>query len=123
MTPEQNAKLTEFVDFVFNGMHNAPQPVEVHHFYWSLKFSYDASTFDGSLLTRIVYAAHRLAIRAELHSTGKRMELTLHPRVREGKVFERHPDLETVIQGWDKQTLWREELFHATDTGANEGQT
>lgn len=55
----------------------------------------EAATFDGDLMTRLVLAAHRDAVRIAIESSGPhRIGVTAHPRRHgEGNQFERHPSL------------------------------
>lgn len=60
------------------------------------------ATFDGSLLTALVFLAHDLAIRAEVTPCNmQRVTLRLHPRRRGGDSgWERHPTLAEAVAAW-----------------------
>lgn len=57
------------------------------------------ATFDFSLLTQLVFAAHRECFRVEIASSGPgRLKFFVHKRSgRTGSMYERHPDLEEAI--------------------------
>jgi hypothetical protein len=58
----------------------------------------DMATFDGDMLTRLVVLAHDMAVRVEVVPSGPmRVGILLHPRQREGRMHERHPDLATAL--------------------------
>lgn len=57
---------------------------------------YGFATTDDWNLTALVVLAHDRAIRVEMMAVpGSKLAVALHKRKREGKWYERHPDLET----------------------------
>lgn len=57
------------------------------------------STYDFSILTRLVIGCHDLAIRMEINPCNFHcLELLFHARQREGSVWERHPTIEQAIE-------------------------
>lgn len=60
------------------------------------------STFDGSLLTSLVFLAHDFCIRVEVNPRShKSLELLFHQRKsREGGTTDRHPTIETALAKW-----------------------
>lgn len=58
----------------------------------------DLATFDWSVLTRLVIAAHDECVRVEIVPGGPRLlTLLLHPRIREGSSSDRHPTMEEAV--------------------------
>lgn len=58
----------------------------------------DLSTFDGGILTRLVFLAHDRAIRVEVQPSSHRyVTLLFHQRGREGGQSHRHPTLEEAV--------------------------
>ncbi len=98
---EFTANQQECIDLlatVFGGRH---QLNEIHSIgentiampYWNA-----LSTFDGGQLTHLVILAHEKAIRVEISAHKSMLQIALYYRgKREGKIYERHPDLETAI--------------------------
>ena len=85
--------------------HLTPNP---RHIDWTAKdcievrFSRDLSSYDGSLLTRLVFLAHDHALRVEVEPCNMQMlKLRFHERSREGeRTCERHPSLEQALDTW-----------------------
>lgn len=98
---EFTANQQECIDLlarVFGGRH---QLNEIHAIgentiampYWNA-----LSTFDGGQLTHLVILAHEKAIRVEISAYKSELQIALYYRgKREGKIYQRHPDLETAI--------------------------
>ena len=55
----------------------------------------EVATFDDDLMTRLVLAAHRDAVRISIaSSSGLRLKITAHPRRHgDGQYWQRHPSL------------------------------
>jgi hypothetical protein len=90
------------------GLHHLSQN-EIRRTDWSgdyVEIIVDQSmaTFDGDLLTRLVFAAHDHGIRVEICGVGRRdaMCLVFHPRQhrQDGPMYARHPTLEEAVAGW-----------------------
>ena len=67
------------------------------------------ATFDFSGLTRLVVSAHDACLRVDIVNSGPGLlKFTVHPRVREGRMFERHPTMEDAIESHRKEASpWR----------------
>ena len=60
-----------------------------------------AATFDSFGLTRLVFIAHDLGVRASIGPCGgNRVELQVHLRSRSGSTMERHPTLDQAVAAW-----------------------
>lgn len=102
--------------FVYDGIHH----VKGQNIRWTpgpfphaeLSVWANLDTYDSSLLTRIVIAAHDLAIRVEIRSSGpNHVKLFMSPRARDGdSIMNRHPTLEDhVAMLRDKRGHWMDE--------------
>jgi hypothetical protein len=61
------------------------------------------STYDFSLLTRMVLLCHDRCVRGEIMPSGPgRLKFAFHKRQRDGRMFERHPTIEEVLENWSK---------------------
>jgi hypothetical protein len=58
------------------------------------------ATWDGDMLTRIVFLAHDRCMRAEITTAGRYMRLAIHPRTRERSFMLGHPTLEQAVSAW-----------------------
>jgi hypothetical protein len=97
---EVERRIARVLSRAYRGMHHVPG--------WEKRKSADTgfrvvippgiSTFDLDVLTRLVVAAHDEAVRVEIVPAGPRdLALYLHPRQREGRMYERHPDLDAGV--------------------------
>jgi hypothetical protein len=95
---EFQEKAEHWVSDVFGGVHRVAKFEFKQHYFLCVPRG-TLSTFDDDYLTRIVIASHRYGLRAEVDNHGMRgLKILLHNRVgREGRMWERHPTLETVI--------------------------
>lgn len=74
------------------------------------------STFDNSLLTRLVFLAHHLALRVEVTAAAPNLlRLTFHQRRREGRIFERHPSLQEAVAAFEKEYAFLAEEGYGND--------
>lgn len=91
-------KVGRFVDDVFGGQHHVAK-LENRKNHWLCIPRGTLATFDDDKLTRIVIASHKYGIRAEVDNHGIRgLKILLHNRTsREGRMFERHPNLQTLL--------------------------
>lgn len=63
------------------------------------------STFDFDKLTRLVIGAHEDCIRVEMEACAPgRMRIMMHRRQREGRMYERHPDIYKAIVSYRQTT-------------------
>lgn len=93
-------KAERFVSDVFGGIHRV-QKLEFKGHYFLCIPRGTLATYDDDKLTRIVIASHKYGIRAEIDNHGMRgLKILLHNRVsREGRIFDRHPTIETASIG------------------------
>jgi hypothetical protein len=92
-------KASYFVSDVFGGVHRVRKLENKGHYYVCIPHG-TLATYDDDKLTRIVIASHKYGIRAEIDNHGMRgLKILLHNRVsRDGRMFDRHPTIETVLQ-------------------------
>lgn len=92
-------KVDRFVSDVFGGVHRVAKLEQKGHYFLCIPRG-TLATYDDDKLTRIVIASHKYGIRAEIDNHGMRgLKILLHNRVsREGRMFDRHPTIETVLQ-------------------------
>lgn len=92
-------KVDRFVSDVFGGVHRVAKLEQKGHYFLCIPRG-TLATYDDDKLTRIVIASHKYGIRAEIDNHGMRgLKILLHNRAsREGRMFDRHPTLETVLQ-------------------------
>jgi hypothetical protein len=94
----------EFFAILFRGEHHIPRsgvkPMGDQG--WCVNYYGDLATFDFDSLTRFVFLAHDLCVRASVLSSGPRMvKLAIWKRSkREGSMFERHPTIESALASW-----------------------
>ena len=96
---------TQFFAQLFGGEHHIPGTKGVMPFGegWCVNTWQDFATFDGNLLTELVFMAHDKAVRVEIVNGGtKRVKIVIHQRVREGRLYDRHPTLEEAVTEWRK---------------------
>jgi len=93
-------KVSEFVSDVFGGVHRVRKLENRGHYYLCVPHG-SLATYDDDKLTRIVIAAHKYGVRAEVQSNGMHgLKILLHNRMsrEKGRMFERHPKLSDVIE-------------------------
>lgn len=91
-------RLDRVLAYAFRGIHHAGKIKKHSDDYWETNIFGGISTFDFDHLTRLVLAAHKWAVRVEITSSGPRMvKLHLSARTREGSVYSRHPDIDSVV--------------------------
>ncbi len=92
-------KVSEFVSDVFGGVHRVRKLENRGHYYMCVPHG-SLATYDDDKLTRIVIAAHKYGVRAEVQSNGMHgLKILLHNCTsrENGRMFERHPKLSDVI--------------------------
>lgn len=91
---------------VFGGMHHvySLKKFAGPNAHWTCIHSGTVATFDFDQLTRLVFAAHEYCVRVQISNGGPNsLKLWLHNRTgREGNNYERHPDLATALERWNK---------------------
>jgi hypothetical protein len=94
---------TDFFEELYYGTHHFPNKIKAFGSGWSMNHFGDLSTYDGNLLTRLVFLAHDKCYRAEIqHSSSKYcLKICIWKRyVREGSIEKRHPTIETALDKW-----------------------
>jgi hypothetical protein len=96
--PKEEAKQF-FIEF-YGGYHHFPSELRPAGEGWMIIQQAGLSTFDFANLTRLVVLAHDKCIHAEIAPFGmNRLKIMIHKRSgREGKIYERHPDLEENVK-------------------------
>jgi hypothetical protein len=96
ITKEEAIKF--FAEF-FKGEHHIPVGLKPWGEGWCVNTKICLSTFDSNDLTRLVLMAHEYAVRVELIQAGLAgIKIVIHQRTREGRMFERHPTIEQVLE-------------------------
>jgi hypothetical protein len=69
---------------------------------WYVNHYGELSTFDFDNLTRLVFLAHDMCFRISVMNSGPGMiKIVIWKRDgREGKIWQRHPTIETALTGW-----------------------
>lgn len=111
---EAGARCADLLGWVFRGLYHLEEAADAD---WSgpmveIDLRGSMATYDHSVLTRLVIAAHDMAIRVEISAEeapfvdpdGRRfrapaLRLRLSPRGRDGGFWERHPPIEEAING------------------------
>lgn len=94
--PEE--RILRVLEITYRGIHHAPKIHKHSPRYWTVNNYGDLSTYDWDTLTRLVIAAHDLAVRVEIGSSGpRRVKLHLSARTRTGEMTERHPTIDEAI--------------------------
>ncbi len=109
--PEQTeftAQQQECIDLlakVFGGRHHLNKIHVIGDKSIAIYYRNALSTFDGGNLTHLVILAHEKAIRVEISAYQSEVRIILSYRgKREGKIYERHPNLETAIATYTTKT-------------------
>ncbi len=88
----------------YRGIHHV-KPGEIKKFaddHWEVSVYEDISTYDYDVLTRLVLAAHKYAVRVSIKSSGPRLlKLTLFARKRDAGMTERHPTIQQAIDKYE----------------------
>jgi len=100
-------RVAELLDDVFAGIyHIADQVREAdwsNNLYIEIRCGRNFATYDGDLLTKLVFAAHQYAIRVEVNPRSNRyLTLIFHGRQRGGRGFEHHPTIEEAVKEWNR---------------------
>lgn len=92
-------KVDHFVSDVFGGAHHVAKLERKGHYYQCVPYG-TLATYDDDRLTRVVIAAHKYGLRAEVDNYGMRgVKILLHNRAsRTGRMWERHPTLDKVME-------------------------
>lgn len=110
VSPE-GLRCADMLERLFGGFHHFPgggkklRAVRWDDFYVAvlLQHGTEAATYDGCLLTNMVFLGHALCIRTSLSGRGmERMELQLHPRARTEGICYRHPRLDEAVASFNE---------------------
>lgn len=83
--------------------HGGPDGVKPFGEGWCVNTWENLATFDGNLLTELVFLAHDKAVRAEVKQGGPyKVKICIWQRAREGRLYDRHPTLEQAVAEWRK---------------------
>ena len=103
-----------FINRVFGGRHRCRKVEDKgNHFLVVPSGCHSMATYDGGKLTAVVVMAHRLCLRAEIECNGMHgLRLMLHNRrMREGgRMWDRHPDIESVLESFPPLELSEAEV-------------
>ena len=101
---EFTAQQQECIDLlatVFGGRHHINELVPVGDKAIAMHCATALSTFDNGYLTHLTVLAHEKAIRVEISAYKSDLRLLLSYRGnREGRIYDRHPDLTTAIANY-----------------------
>ena len=110
LTTEQKSRLVSVLELVFGGRHNIPDLCVTPFTVSTSTPSQSLATFDHDRLTRLVFACHDLAVRAEIRSSkGGQVRIVLWPRKlgTDGPSHETHPTLAQAFDRWRARTSYR----------------
>lgn len=101
-------KVLGVLSFAYGGEHHIPgeirQPGGAH--FIEINVPDGIATFDFDNLTRLVIGCHQICVRMEIVASGpRRLKLRFHNRRPEGRIFERHPTMQGVLE-----QLWPDAL-------------
>ena len=95
----------KFFGKLFGGSHHVPK-LQQFGLGWKINVpSGKLATYDGALLTHLVFLAHDEAVRIELCGSGPGMVgVVAHKRNRDHEnQWGRHPTIDTAIEAWRKK--------------------
>lgn len=99
---EFKAKVERILSSMYGGLHHLPNKIKFtlgQDFQMAeINIYGDLATFDFGRLTWLVLGAHDECVRVEVNACNTQyLKLRLHPRLREGGTFQRHPTIEEAI--------------------------
>lgn len=93
-----------FFSKFFYGEHHIPtgkNGLQPWGFGWTVRIHGSLATFDGAQLTRLVFLAHEMCIRAEVSTSWNMLRIAIHKRDPEGtRFYRRHPSLDQAVAEW-----------------------
>lgn len=106
--PADLSRAEEVLAYTFRGWHHVESrrvkresPTQITYTHYG-----DLATFDWDQLTRLVVAAHSLAVRVEISAASPRYtRIRLSERTREGDSTQRHPTLADHVATMNPPTL------------------
>ena len=113
---EAGARVAELVDWAWDGIYHlegvtraAWNGDRVSITVYAPKYTSQLTSFDGSLLTKLVIGAHDHAIRLGVSAAGPRfVTLDFWPRERDAHPFDSHPTIEDRLTKWERPFDYRE---------------
>lgn len=104
LTPFQHRAMQLLADAFGTGIYNLPitwRRVEWRRDWVLININLDLATYDFAEMTRLVFAAHDACIRVQITAWAPRyIKLSLHRRVRDGDMMQRHPTIEDALAMW-----------------------
>lgn len=95
-----------FFELFFGGIHHIHGSIKNYGSGFCVIVSGCLSTYDYDNLTKLVFMAHHFAYRAEVSPAGIRnLRIAIHKRQRSGKVYERHPDVQSALRSFENDFL------------------
>lgn len=88
----------------FRGLHNVPGKIKPCGNGIEVNIYHSLATFDFDNLTRLVLSAHQNCVRVEIGPAMRRIKIMIHPRQREGQMYQRHPTIEQAIERFNGET-------------------
>jgi hypothetical protein len=87
----------EFFNDFFGGAHHTP-PIKRYGLGYCVNTTTDLATYDGDNLTNLVLMAHKYLYRVSISAASSSyVKIIITKRKPEGRLCERHPDLEKLI--------------------------
>lgn len=94
----------KFFSEFYRGEHHFPSELKPCGDGWSIRHAgAEYATYDFNELTRLVLMAHHYCIRVGIEANGfNGLKIRIWKRKREGKMFERHPTIEQVLEEFNQ---------------------
>lgn len=93
----------ELVQGIYHLGDRAFQPNWAHDHFIELRLRQDLATFDGNMLTRLVFLAHDYCIRVEVSPCNPQfLSLMFHQRKPTGSMWARHPSIRQALEAFER---------------------
>lgn len=107
---DDGARVAELVDWAWGGIYHLEGVMKaawngdrVTLVVYARHLSSPLTTFDGSLLTKLVIGAHDHAIRLGIAAAGPtHIKIDFWPRARNEHPFDSHPEMEDRLSKWER---------------------
>ena len=104
LEPMKKETAIEFFSEFYYGEHHFPAKLQPWGDGWCINHYGQLATFDFNELTRLVFMAHDKCIRVGIEHGGPRaLRIAIWPRLGEGSMSTRHPDIETALKQWNER--------------------